>query len=264
VIRQGAGEPLVLLHGVMGSERMWRDVVPLLAPHHDTIAMTALGHRGGPSATAAVTIAGVVDDAERRLDELGLDRPHLAGNSMGGWVALELARRGRAQTVCALSPAGFWSPGGDGRRERTRRLRRVVRLTRAGRPLLPVAARSGLVRRQAMRDNAHHGERIAPSAMIDLADDLLGCSARDDLLDTTEHMEALDPLPCPVMLAWSARDRIFPPHVNGARAQQLLPGATYRELADVGHVPMLDDPALVAATILDSVRVASGSFRTAT
>lgn len=253
MIRDGTGDPLVLLHGVMGSERMWRDVVPLLAPHHDTIALTALGHRGGPPAGPATTIADVVDDVERQLDALAIGRPHLAGNSMGGWVALELARRGRARSVCALSPAGFWSPGGEGRDDRTRGLRRVVRMTRAGRPVLPLVARSGTLRRLVMRDNALHGDRIAPRAMVELADDLLGCTVRDDLLATTEHMEHLADPGCPVVLAWSAHDRIFPPHVNGTRARELVPGATYHELPGVGHVPMLDDPGLVAATILDSV-----------
>src|SRR5689334_8577002 len=109
MLREGSGEPLVLLHGILGSEGVWRGVVPLLAGDFDAIATTALGHRGGlEPAERPLTIAQLVDGAERQLDELGLDRPHLAGNSLGGWIALELARRGRARTVCALCPAGFW------------------------------------------------------------------------------------------------------------------------------------------------------------
>jgi pimeloyl-ACP methyl ester carboxylesterase len=95
-IRAGRGEPLLLLHGVTGSARMWKHVVPLLAPHHDVIAPTALGHRGGKRAERRpVRVTDVVDDVERCIDEYGFDRVHLAGNSLGGWVALELARRGR-------------------------------------------------------------------------------------------------------------------------------------------------------------------------
>ena len=56
-------------------------------------------------------MADMVDAAEHYLDQRGLDRPHVVGNSMGGYIAIELARRGRAATVCALSPAGFWSAG---------------------------------------------------------------------------------------------------------------------------------------------------------
>ena len=103
--------PLVLLHGVTNSARIWDDVAPLLADEFDIIAPTAAGHRGGASATRGVTISRLVDDVERLLDAQGLHQAHLAGNSMGGWVAIELARRGRALSVCALSPAGCWTPG---------------------------------------------------------------------------------------------------------------------------------------------------------
>src|SRR5580704_16742535 len=82
VLRQGSGEPLVLLHGILGSERMWSHVVPLLADHHDVIAPTMLGHRGGAPATMRpARLEHVVDDAQRLLDELGLEQVHLAGNS---------------------------------------------------------------------------------------------------------------------------------------------------------------------------------------
>lgn len=253
MLRQGSGDPLVLFHGITGSERMWRRVVPLLAERHDAIAVTALGHRGGTPGFAGARITDVVDDAERALDDIGLDRPHLAGNSMGGWVALELARRGRAASVCALSPAGTWSIAEEGARTSTRLLRRIATLTRRTRRLLPVAARSATVRRLALRDNAVHGNRVTPSELIDLADDLLGCTVRDDLLSTREELAPLDPPPCPVTLAWSERDRVLPLDRNGARARRLVPGARWVVLPDVGHVPMLDDPELVARTILEAI-----------
>jgi pimeloyl-ACP methyl ester carboxylesterase len=257
VIRSGSGEPLVLLHGVTGSERMWTRVVPWLAPHHDTIAVTALGHHGGRVCGDRVALVDVVDDAQRQLDELGLERVHLAGNSMGGWVALELARRGRARSVCALSPGGCWHVGARDHTHGVGRLRRIARTVRLTRALLPLAARSATVRRIAMRDNAVHGDRLTPEELVGLADDLLACSAREALLATTEELAPLDPLPCPVVIAWASRDRIFPPAVNGPRARELVPGATYMELPDVGHVPMVDDPALVARTILNTTRLAS-------
>jgi pimeloyl-ACP methyl ester carboxylesterase len=124
--------------------------------------------------------------------------------------------------------------------------------------MLPVAARSATVRRLALRDNAAHGERVAVEELIDLADDLIGCVVRDDLLRTREELAPLDPPPCPVTLAWSERDRILPLDLNGARARTLVPGARWVVLPDVGHVPMLDDPQLVADTILTSVREAAG------
>src|SRR4029450_11736357 len=95
---------LVLLHGLtMTRETAWREVVPLLADHHEVHVPGALGHRGGPSVPRRpLPVNDVVDAAEPSLDERVLDRPHLAGNSMGAFMAIELARRGRAATVCAL------------------------------------------------------------------------------------------------------------------------------------------------------------------
>lgn len=247
---------MVLLHGITCSERVWRRVVPLLADAYDVIALTALGHRGGPQAGGAVTtISDVVADIERQLDELGLDRPHLAGNSLGGWVALELARRGRGRTVCALSPAGCWEANAADQGHADARLRRVVRLTELTRAALPLAARLRVVRRLAMRDNAVHGDRLSRGEFIDMADDLLGCDARDDLLGTSEQLAPMDPLPCPVVLAWSGSDRIFPPEVNGVRARALFPQADWRVLPGIGHLSMIDDPALVARTIRETAQL---------
>ncbi len=146
MLRQGEGEPLVLLHGILCGERVWSGVTGLLAGAHDVIAPTMLGHHGGPPARKRpASVEHVVDDAERLLDELGLAKAHLAGNSLGGWAAVELARRGRALTVCALSPAGAW--GSDGAR-RAMVLRRTVRDTRRSRAILglggPVGARAAL------------------------------------------------------------------------------------------------------------------------
>jgi pimeloyl-ACP methyl ester carboxylesterase len=244
----GTGQPLVLLHGVTGSAHIWRRLMPLLAPFRDVIAPTAIGHRGGAAAAQHPTrIRDVVDDAERFLDRLKLDRAHLAGNSMGGWVALELARRGRALSVCALSPAGAWTP--DDRQHASGVLRTAVAATRRARALIPWLAFSGLFRRWALRDNAVHGHLVTRAELLEIIDDLLGCVACDDLLATTEELLPLQ-ASCPVTLAWSAEDRIFPPAINGTRARTLLPDAKFELLPGVGHVPMLDNPQLVADIIL--------------
>lgn len=108
--RGGDGTPLVLLHGFTMSWRAWLPVLPYLAAHHTVLAMTMAGHRGGPALLpdgqpGAVALA---DTLCAQLDELGLDTVHVAGNSLGGWTALELARRGRARSVVAISPGGSW------------------------------------------------------------------------------------------------------------------------------------------------------------
>lgn len=244
----------MLLHGVMGSAGMWREVVPLLAEHHDTIALTALGHVGGTAAEVRpARVEHIVDDAERRLDDMGLDRVHLAGNSMGGWVALELARRGRARSVCALSPGGTAPPGPAGEaavRRTVRKLERLAADARRSRRLLPLVARSPSGRRYALRLNAQRGDRVTPAHLLEAADDVLGCGVGPDVLRTPERLARLDPLPCPVTIAWAEHDRVLPFAEYGRHARELVPGAELRILRGLGHVPMFDDPALVARTIL--------------
>jgi pimeloyl-ACP methyl ester carboxylesterase len=249
-LRAGKGEPLVLLHGVVGGAAMWRRVVPLLADRHEVFAFNALGHRGGtPCSVRPARIAHVVDDTERSLDALGLGRVHLAGNSMGGWVALELARRGRARSVCALSPAGMWA--GTNQESATSLLRETARLTRLTRPLLPLVAGLRALRRFALRANAVHASEVSRGDLVELADILLGCTVAEDLFKTDESFSAL-PAGCPVTIAWSARDQIFPADQFEARARSLVPHAHYMRLENVGHVPMFDDARMVAKTIRES------------
>ena len=101
-----------------------------------------------------------------------------------------------------------------------------------------------------MRDVAEHGERLTAGQAVDVLLDMADCPVADDMLGTSESVAPLEPLPCPVTLAWSAKDHIFPPEVNGATARERLPHADYLVLPDVGHVPMIDDPRLCARTIL--------------
>jgi len=256
LLREGDGEPLLLLHGITGSARMWRHVIPLLRSHHHVIAPTALGHHGGALATLwPARIAHVVDDVERLLDRLRYERAHCAGNSMGGWVALELARRGRALSVCALSPAGMW----DRIPARTvRKLSLIAAATRGTRRLLPLLAHSARFRRSVLRDNAVHGERVLREDLIGLADDVIGCTVIRDLLSTPEQCTPLSAA-CPITLAWSQYDRIFPPAKHAPIARQRVPAARFVVLEGVGHVPMFDDPQLVADTILASTAAATRS-----
>jgi pimeloyl-ACP methyl ester carboxylesterase len=250
-IELGQGEPLILLHGVMGSPVMWRHTMPLLAATHRVIALAAYGHQGGrPCEQRPCRIEHVVDDAERSLDALGLQRVHLAGNSMGGWMALELARRGRARSVCALSPAGMWEttenfPG-------AKKLRSTVTMTRLSRATLPLTSKLPNIRRFALRDTAEHGDRVSPAMLVELADALLACSVGEDLLSTPEKFAPLE-VSCPVDVVWAKPDRIFPPEIFAVSARQRVPGARHLVLEDVGHVPMLDNPELVARAILETV-----------
>jgi pimeloyl-ACP methyl ester carboxylesterase len=249
-------EPLVLLHGLGMSPRVWDDVRPLLADSHTISTPATLGHRGGRSPDRRpVTVSDLVDDLERTLDAHGLDRPHICGNSLGGWIAIELARRGRARTVCALSPAGCWTAGTSEQTNGARKIRNLttaVRLTGAL-PLMRLAA----LRRLALRDVAEHGERLTAAQAKDGGRDLLACTIAGDLLKTPDELAPLDPVPCPITLAWSSEDAITPLRTNGATARARLPGARFVTLPGCGHVPMIDDPRLVAQTILETTGAVS-------
>jgi len=108
--RSGAGAPLVLLHGIGSSRHAWGPVVPALAAHFTVIAVDLPGFgdsRPGP-AHIEPTPAALAAAVAQLLDDLGLTSPHLAGNSLGGWVALELAAIRPAASLTLLSPAGLW------------------------------------------------------------------------------------------------------------------------------------------------------------
>jgi pimeloyl-ACP methyl ester carboxylesterase len=230
---------------------MWRRVVPLLVSKHEIFVPTALGHHGGRSASVRpARIVHVVDDAERLLDELGLATAHLAGNSMGGWIALELARRGRARSVCAFSPAGCWQAPRN--TDRSFALRRTIRHTRRGRWLLPLLAQSDRFRRWALRLNAVRGDRVTASEFVDLGRDVLGCTIAEDLFSMEEALVPIEGAPCPITVAWAEMDRVFPVSEYSARAQVLVPEARFLVLEGVGHVPMLEAPELVANTVLET------------
>ncbi|MEU2038828.1 alpha/beta fold hydrolase [Nocardia niwae] len=250
--------PLVLLHGVTMSERVWDDVTPLLAARHEVITPTAIGHRGGPPALRRpARVEHLVDDIERRLDGLGLRRVHIAGNSLGGWMAIELARRGRAESVCALSPAGFWESGDGSRSAATRRIAREALTGRLLGFLAPLGLRSAVARRIALRNIAVHGDRLSAAQAMTCLRDLLGCTVTADLLGTDEQIAPLTALPCPITVAWSEHDRVLPEPVHGPVARSRLPEAVFTVLPDTGHVPMIDDPRLVAQTILTTTSSAA-------
>ena len=111
-IHLGSGEPVLLLHPFLISQLVWQKVAPQLADtgRYEVFAPTMAGHNGGPPAgTWFLSSAVLADHVERQLDELGWDTAHIVGNSLGGWVAFELERRGRARTVTGIAPAGGWT-----------------------------------------------------------------------------------------------------------------------------------------------------------
>ena len=102
---------MVLLHGFTDTWRTWDLVLPALERRHDVLAPTLLGHAGAPPLRSDAGDVALVDAVEAAMDEAGFERAHLVGNSLGGYLALQLAARGRARSVVALAPAGGWARG---------------------------------------------------------------------------------------------------------------------------------------------------------
>jgi pimeloyl-ACP methyl ester carboxylesterase len=255
--RAGEGEPLVLVHGFTATWRCWQPVLDQLSARFEVIAPTLHGHDGGPpppSGGPAHTTAEAADHLELLLDELGVGTAHLAGNSMGGALALELAKRGRARSVVAISPGGGWDP--DDRREAARIARYFLRNQRLARVLAgqtaTIVARPRS-RRTALRDVMARGDRVPPAEALQLISSSTRCDTVPDVLAALRagkaHISGLEQIDCPVLIAWGERDRILPVSKHSARFRDEIPGAEFRPLPGLGHTPMWDDPSVVAELI---------------
>jgi pimeloyl-ACP methyl ester carboxylesterase len=253
--RAGSGPPLVLLHGLGATWRAWRPVLPALTPHHDVLAITLPGHLGGPPLPDAMTAAAFVDRVGTELDREGIGVAHLAGSSLGGWLALELARRGRALSVVAFAPAGLLEPDEVGRLIRKLRIQHAA-ASRLG-PVARMLAGSGLGRRLLFGDVLHRPEQLAGGEAREWVAAFVGCSAFGSILGVlASHPLAAPPgrPGCRICIAWPAEDRLTPYHPFAKRFADALPEATHLRLPSTGHFPMPDAPGQVAETILGHAR----------
>jgi pimeloyl-ACP methyl ester carboxylesterase len=249
--RAGEGEPLLLVHANGMSREAWRPVLPLLRARRDVIAVDLPGHGASPPVPPHVVPAppGFAHLLAELLDELGIERAHVAGNSLGGWTALELARLGRARSVVALGPAGLWKRGP---------VRPVVVLSltyRAARRFAgaaPRVLRTELGRRILLGNAFGDPGRVPPGDAVMFAKALANASGFHATLVAT-HMGRFEggrDLSVPVTVVFGQRDRVVPAR---ARRRDELPEHTrWHEPPGLGHVPMWDDPELVARLILDA------------
>ena len=254
--RAGSGEQLLLLHGFTGAWHHWRPVLGELVARYEVVAPTLAGHDGGPAYPVAgpITFAAATDWLERQLDDLGVEAPHIVGNSMGGALALELAKRGRARSVVAIAPAGGWTDGDGEARRLARFFRRQILSARAAGPRIATVMRRPASRRLALRDVMRHGELVAPADALDLVGASMRCSIADRVLDALRAdrgltLHDLERIACPVLLASPQFDRILPPGRHAPRFRREIPGVESVTLPGCGHVPMWDDTRLVIETI---------------
>lgn len=249
--RHGSGEPLVLVHGVTHRRQAWYPLLDELARQREVILVDLPGHGDSPD---LVTDGRPVDEVLREtfaefLDEAGLDRPHVAGNSLGGMIALGAGAEGTARSVTALSPAGFW------RNEREFAYTRAIfkRACTASKRLGLRAERVASTRagRQLMYGLlVAHPARVSPDqARGDMHGFIRARPALRTLLEAAEPFDRPIAADIPVTIAWAARDLVLPPW-QAEVARQRYPQAEHLVMRGVGHVPMTDDPRFVAKVLL--------------
>lgn len=252
-VRVGNGPPLVLIHGLGHRWQAWEPVIDRLSAVHDVLALDLPGF-----GASAVPPGGMPTDMDALLASVarvvaaeGFDRPHAVGNSLGGGIALELAAAGHAASATAFSPVGFAT--GAQRRRALAILWTLRAATFLPAPAIRLVLRSRTMRGLCFGTLVHHPGRLSLARVVDDALAMRrGRGFRGAVRATRGYRFTAEP-EVPVTIAWGAHDRILAPS-QATRARAALPSACHVLLPACGHVPMSDDPELIASTILATTR----------
>lgn len=255
-IRRGSGRPLLLVHGLGAGWRSWAPILDELAEYREVIAVDLPGFGETPPLTGEVSIATLTDSVADFTREQGLDAVSTVGQSMGGRIVLELARRGIGGDTVALDPGGFWS-----HRELVvfgATLRPSIALVRALRGMLPAllgnpVGRTLLLAQFSARPWALSQETVLPD-VAGLADSPATGAAMDALTKgPTQQGAPTDTAPGRVTIGWGRRDLVTVPK-QAARATELFPDAVLHWFERCGHYPQWDVPREATRLILDSTK----------
>ena len=259
-IHVGTGEPIVLLHPFLCSQNVWRTVADQLADtgRFEVFAPTMPGHNGGTrSGTWFMETSALVDDVERRMDQLGWDTAHVVGNSLGGWVAFELERRGRARTLTGIAPAGGWGQHAATKYETVLKFLLGGPALVAARLIGPRILEYPGVRRIATLPVSGPADGPSHSDLVALVDDATHCTAYVQLLVKTLRLPGLLELAnvaAPTHLVLCEKDRVFPtPRGNRYFIDNLPKDTRVTRLPGLGHIPMLEAPGQITELISEFV-----------
>ena len=257
-IHLGSGEPVLLLHPFLISQLVWDTVAQQLADtgSYEVFAPTMAGHHGGPrSGTWFLSSAVLADHVERQLDQLGWDTAHIVGNSLGGWVAFELERRGRARTVTGIAPAGGWTRWTPAKFEVIAKFVSGMPFWAFARFLGPKALRLPGTRRLATLPISGTPDGVSDEQLVAIVDDVAHCPAYFQLLVKSLWNPGLLELAqtaVPAHLVLCQKDRVFPaPRSHRYFQAQLPQGTRITKLDGVGHIPMFEAPDRVTEVVKD-------------
>jgi len=226
-------------------------MLPLLEERFDVLAvdLPGFGHSEPFPPGVDSTPEALADAVEDEMGRAGFDRAHIAGNSLGGWVALELARRGRAETVTAISPAGLqnrreWDWGVS--------ILRTMRWVSRTAPPPAFLGRSPVGRVLAAGPSYMRAWKKDPELLAEETELFASNPGFDATLPHVMYAQprGLTTLDVPVLILWGTLDVILLPR-QGRRFERLIPGAELRYIRGIGHTPMSDAPEELAEAITD-------------
>ena len=255
--RTGTGTPLVLLHALGSSSHAWEPVLPYLVDGFEVLAVDLPGFGAiprGPAGSEQATPAALAAAVDVALSEAGIHDPHVVGNSLGGWVALELSHRRPVASLTLLSPAGMWAR--DTPAYCRLSLRGTRWLTQHAQRLLDRLVEHRLGRILALGQTHGHPTRVSPDQARAAIHEMASCTGFDAALEATTHRHYRRPdddrAQPPTTVAFGSRDRLL--LLPRWRGTGELPGdAVVARLPGCGHIPMYDDPAAVAQLITGTV-----------
>ena len=246
----------MLIHGLGGCWRNWLENIPALSLDRRVVALDLPGFGDSEMPVEDISISGYARVVDRLCERLGLGPVAVTGNSMGGFVAAELAVTfpERVERLVLVDAAGTVPAARDRRRSVA-----VLELTgflgaRLAASYRTVAARPRL-RRLALGMVAYRPEKLNPDLVLEGLLTPVTPAYRQALHATLGYLsrdwtERLRTVGAPTLVVWGDRDAIIPV-VLGEEYVRLIPGARSLVLADTGHIPMVERPRTFNRSLLD-------------